>query len=559
MADPDLANSGSFGIFSQLNARDRAPGNPAEVRVYSGSEDPFTATTTAPESPGQMCFPPIAACITGAARLMLAMAERCDTDLGGVWAFCDTDSLAIVATDDGRLVECPGGCEATDGDPAIRSLSYRQCADIRARFNALNPYDPQIVHDLLKSEAKALCLAVSAKRNALYHLTDNRPVLVGDKYSEAGLGHLMNPLDPDPHRENKKDWIGDYWVWRISRHHQIPVDDPPWLDRPAVGAHTISSPRLYEAFTRHNAGLDYADSVKPFSFMLVAFLSWRNDESHANTHLVAPYESDPRNWETQAWVDRNAPDTGPFQIRTRLNETEEADDRTLEVRTFHDVLDQHWRHPEPKYLAADGTACRSTTQGLLKRRPTLIAATKIIGKESNRLDTVGAGIELEDPTQTYCDTDIFALAAKVLRTVPTRDILHQLTGLPGAPAVTARTVQRFRQGAAPSENTRTALIRVAAAFAAQHLDQSHARAGTNRELDAMVHPEAILMEHQHLIGAPASRSCACGCERPVGGRARYASGSCRQRAKRHRLGRESDPASCPPSRSSCERRLAGLP
>ena len=39
----------------------------------------------------------------------MAMLEQCVTELGGTWAFCDTDSMAIVSTENGGLVACPGG------------------------------------------------------------------------------------------------------------------------------------------------------------------------------------------------------------------------------------------------------------------------------------------------------------------------------------------------------------------------------------------------------------------------------------------------------------------
>ena len=79
---------------------------------------------------------------------MLAMLERCVTDLGGTWAFCDTDSMAIVATEDGRPDPVPGWSRAAgDGTEAVRALTYEQVESIRERFDALNPYDPDAVPD----------------------------------------------------------------------------------------------------------------------------------------------------------------------------------------------------------------------------------------------------------------------------------------------------------------------------------------------------------------------------------------------------------------------------
>src|SRR5205807_1919929 len=71
------------------------------VTIY-GLTDPFTARLDAVETPGEYAFPPLAACVTAAARLMLALLERSVSDAGGSYTFCDTDSMAIVATCTGR-------------------------------------------------------------------------------------------------------------------------------------------------------------------------------------------------------------------------------------------------------------------------------------------------------------------------------------------------------------------------------------------------------------------------------------------------------------------------
>ena len=47
------------------------------------------------ETPGPYFHPLLATFITGAARLMLALAEHGVIALGLDWAFCDTDSIAI--------------------------------------------------------------------------------------------------------------------------------------------------------------------------------------------------------------------------------------------------------------------------------------------------------------------------------------------------------------------------------------------------------------------------------------------------------------------------------
>jgi hypothetical protein len=73
----------------------------------------------------------------------LALLEHVVEEASGTWMFCDTDSMAIVATPNGSdLIPCPRGQHRlSDGTPAIKALSYQQVNGIRARFNSLNPYD----------------------------------------------------------------------------------------------------------------------------------------------------------------------------------------------------------------------------------------------------------------------------------------------------------------------------------------------------------------------------------------------------------------------------------
>lgn len=82
-----LANSGSDGIYAEMDPR-QTPRHRHRVRSHRVA---FTTKAAAPEEPGEYCFPPIAACITGAARLMLARLEHTVEEAGGTWMFCDTE------------------------------------------------------------------------------------------------------------------------------------------------------------------------------------------------------------------------------------------------------------------------------------------------------------------------------------------------------------------------------------------------------------------------------------------------------------------------------------
>jgi len=107
-----FANGTSYGIYAEMTRRELPAGQRQEVTVHGLTEQPFTASVGAPEHPGRYAFPPMAACITAAARLMLAILETLVTERGGTWAFADTDSMAVVATEHGGLVPAPAARSA---------------------------------------------------------------------------------------------------------------------------------------------------------------------------------------------------------------------------------------------------------------------------------------------------------------------------------------------------------------------------------------------------------------------------------------------------------------
>jgi hypothetical protein len=197
-----LANSGGYGIFAELNRQELPNDERVPITVYSANDVTFTAHTNAPELPGRICYPPLAALITAAARLMLTLLERVVTDRGGSFAFCDTDSMAIVASADGGLVPCPGGHHRMpEGMAAVRALTWGDVEGIVERFAALNSYDRSVVPGSVlevekvnfdpdtKARCQLWCYAISAKRYALFmHGASTMPVVVDDGYSEHGLG-----------------------------------------------------------------------------------------------------------------------------------------------------------------------------------------------------------------------------------------------------------------------------------------------------------------------------------------------------------------------------------
>lgn len=204
---------------------------------------------------------------------MLALLERCVADARGSYAFCDTDSMAIVATDTGGLIPCAGGPYP---GPSIKALSQSEVETIVGRFAALNPYDRATVPgSVLKVEEenfddgqprKLHAYVISAKRYALFNLAlDGSPII--RKYSEHGLGHLLNPTDPD---DESRDWIEQLWRCIVRRALGQPAETAAWLDRPAISRVSASSPQIVRRLNQKGKKFPYAGRVKPFNFVLAA-------------------------------------------------------------------------------------------------------------------------------------------------------------------------------------------------------------------------------------------------------------------------------------------------
>jgi hypothetical protein len=400
-----VGNAGAYGIYSEFNARTPRKGEAIKVEVF-GRNGPFFDRVAAPEDPGRYSFPPFATWITGAARLMVAMLECCVTDLGGTWVFCDTDSMAIVTSPQGGLVACPGGPHRLpNGQEAVRALSYNQVDAIQARFNALRPYAPTLVPNLLKLEAEGLCYAISAKRYGIYTLDhDGDPVFDRDHPpSEHGLGHFLNPTDPE---SSDRAWITELWWIIIRRVHGRDTASPPWLSRPTMIRTTVTSSTVRRAFRRLNKGLRYADQIKPFNFLLSA-AGAKPPAGHPASRpfrLIAPYESDPAKWETGHWIDVHHPEGGNYSITTR-----DGRPGLARVDTFAEVLANYESHPESKSLGLDCGPCGRETIGLLFRRPVTVGTISLIGKESNRIEERSRGemtvADIDELVTTYEDHD----------------------------------------------------------------------------------------------------------------------------------------------------------
>ena len=145
------------------------------------------------EEPGQFFHPLLATLITGAARLMLGIAERLCVEKGLDWAFCDTDSMAIAKPDGMGQAEF-----------------FERAQSICEWFSSLNPYEKKgsifkiedanyPIRSATVSEAKfepLFCYCISSKRYVLFNVGPSGEVIIR-KASAHGLGHYLAPYEAD--------------------------------------------------------------------------------------------------------------------------------------------------------------------------------------------------------------------------------------------------------------------------------------------------------------------------------------------------------------------------
>jgi hypothetical protein len=350
--------------------------------------------------------------------LMLALLERTVTDYRGTYAMEDTDSMAIVATEAGGLIPCEGGpYKGPAGRESIKALSWKQVEQISENFKKLNPYDRTAVPgSILKIEdenrdpvtnkqRQLYCFAISTKRYALFEQgKDGVPRLIRrktaeekDRWSEHGLGHLLNPMDPE---SEDRDWISRIWLNIVRRAFGLPTDKLGFEHLPAVGRITVSSPMVMKPFANLNRGKKYADQIKPFNFLISCHVKPFGHPFRADPerfHLIAPYDRDPRRWLQTRWIDEY---TGNEYGITTTGAT--GDRFTARVKTYGEVMEEYEFHPESKCADMDGHPCQKETRGLLQRRRVAIDEIKFIGKESNSLEEVEAGL-VHDQKNVYTE------------------------------------------------------------------------------------------------------------------------------------------------------------
>ncbi len=329
----------------------------------------FPAGVDRPERHSPLCSFPIAALVTAGARLLLAIAQRLVHDAGAEVAYCDTDSLFIVSTEQGGLVPCTyGPYVLPDGRRAVRALSRAQVNDILDDLAALKVYDldgssfkieDENVGDdgerrevvFLGSREKSYCLFVIGP--------DDVPIPV--KTSAHTIGQYRSPYPTDRERR----WIGEAWQYPIRETLGMPLEAPAWFELPATSQLTLTTLNLME---------HYDKTSNPFDFLAVAQLVFPGLLRCCKAPRPScPLYKNRTKWASQRWrcLSCGAP------IDPYLADTEQPI-----FKAYRRVVASLAHSLELKRLCADGAEpMPGRMRGLTIPRPVHVKSIEHMGKE----------------------------------------------------------------------------------------------------------------------------------------------------------------------------------
>jgi hypothetical protein len=386
-----LANSTSYGTYLELNPTKVDLRNHLRINVYSGEQKIEPDMPETIEQPGRFYFPLLGALITSGGRLLLAMIERCVRDAGGTYLCCDTDSLIIVASENGGEIQMP------DGNSPIKALSWKKVRRIARRFDSLSPYNRKIVPNLLRltddnfkkngNQRQLFGLSIAAKRYVLYrtkcgkaYCSHRKCVTIVDPKA-----HGLIFMAPSEKRENGlPKWWFELWRFLLALEFKQIIDpnfnvlmvggrvvdantstdmdgQPSWISLPAMMKMRISTPHYLEQMKSR---------ATPFGFVLHP-----RTRDKLGLTLLTPFSKDRTKWAHSVCI--NTRDGKSYC----LNKLSRAD-----VITLGDILCGYIQHPEIKSLGPDGEKCKGHTRGLLRRIAIKGGLQHCIGKEVSRFD-----------------------------------------------------------------------------------------------------------------------------------------------------------------------------
>jgi hypothetical protein len=437
-----MAASGSYGIFAEVNVTPHKLGKPLAGMIHS--DVTYLCPDVHDERPGAFANPIIASLVTGGARIMLALLEHEGSAREGVFAFCDTDSLGIV---------CGDGCPSE-----VPSLHGFNIGEIVTRFDALSPYNPDVIPHLLKVEYQGApnlrCFAVSAKRYVLFRRRSGDRIEI-IKASESGLGAIIGRSAKETTSKLARR------VWLEVLFNELPSINPKQLRRaqplvafdvPLRRKFPVSQPSMLKRFDSYNRDRNFDSRVKPFGFVqsvTPAFLTGTSD-----VLPIAPFERELSKSRNVPWIDFR---TGR---KLALDWSGEHHAGTIPVLRMDEYIREYSCHPEGKAGDVDGNRAGTHARGVLRRLALTSVRLARIGKELDRLDEdEGASLDGSEPKE-YSGAVNYDLAGDIafLASFPKRPTADQI-GL---------SVRRWHEivkaRAKPRASTARSISRVAARY-----------------------------------------------------------------------------------------------
>ena len=374
-----------YGFFVEINPETTPERKPVRVHVYSGEESfvPKTRFEIA-EKQGKWYAPYLASLITSGGRLLLGMLEKCVTNAGGVYAWADTDALAIVSSEHGGSLAHVPGCESA------RVLPWKEVQAIIDGFADLNPYnfagsilsltdDNFVDSDPAKPRRQLLGFSISAKRYVLYVRVGEKINIINPK--AHGLGYLYPPTDSPKGWDDEHDapkWIYEFWECLLRIALGLKRNDPRWRKRPQMMRMAVTTQNVLKR-------LHDWEGFRPYNFFLLPILAHCGFPANVDPKhftLVAPFESDQKKWIDSVCINIGEPNNTKYKLTTDFNSPEYGERAVVD--TFENLVYRYLQHPEAKSLAPDGGPCRPDTRGLLQRVHIIAAKHRRIGKESDR-------------------------------------------------------------------------------------------------------------------------------------------------------------------------------
>jgi hypothetical protein len=355
------------------------------VRLFSGDKN-FPDTSDVIENSGHWFFPPLASLITAGGRLLLAMTEACVQDKSGSYLFCDTDSLAIVASRHGGQLRIPGSEDT-------RILSWAEVQAIVDKFAALNPYDRNIVKGSILNlvdanyvdsgpknpQRQLFGYSIAAKRYALYEKVGKKDINIVDPKAH-GIGFLYPPKDsPKEWKGDAPQWIHEMWDYIVRGALKLKRKAPSWLNIPQMMHLTITTYKVLEM-------LGEWEIARPYNFLFLpkvdpTFGYTFHKRVNEKVLLVAPFSSKQERWFGMRCENIHS---GKKYKMVDCTKAKNPPHNVVFPSQFARLLIEYQEHPEAKSFAPDGAACEADTTGLLQRAHIIAGEFRYIGKETDR-------------------------------------------------------------------------------------------------------------------------------------------------------------------------------